>query len=96
MWRDKRGPNSVPWTGANALTQPPEWLQGSSHLEGQQEQESFDAVEAAVHEVAHEQVVGLRAVASHLRSGSCTVQHPSSDCGTSTQMFQGHHAPNDS
>lgn len=36
------------------------------HLECQQQQERLHRVEAPVHEVAHEQVVGLRAVAAHL------------------------------
>ena len=79
MRRDKRGPNSIPWRGANALTQPPEHTRGSTHLEGQQEQEGLDAVEAAVDEVAHEQVVGLRAIATHRPPGPCTVRHPSWD-----------------
>lgn len=35
-------------------------------FQGQQEQESLNRVEASVHEVSHEDVVGLGAVSSHL------------------------------
>ena len=36
------------------------------HLQGKQEEEGFHAVETAVDKVAHEQVVGLRAVPANL------------------------------
>lgn len=39
---------------------------GVSHLEGQQEQERLDRVVASIDEIAHEQVVGVGALASHL------------------------------
>jgi len=35
------------------------------HLEREQQQESLHAVEASVHKVPHEEIVGLRAVPSH-------------------------------
>ena len=38
----------------------------AQHLEAQEKQEGLDAIEASVHKVAHEQVVGLRAVPADL------------------------------
>jgi len=35
-----------------------------AHLQAQQQQERLERVEAAIHKVAHEQVVGLRHVAA--------------------------------
>lgn len=40
-----------------------------SHLKCQQQEERFDAVETTVHKVSHEEVVGLRDVATHLVGG---------------------------
>ena len=37
-----------------------------SHLKCQQQEERFDAVETTIHKVPHEEVVGLRDVATHL------------------------------
>lgn len=37
-----------------------------AHLEGEQEQEGFDGVESSVDEVAHEKVVRLGALTTHL------------------------------
>ena len=42
------------------------WGPQPPHLEGQEQQKGLHAVEAAVHEVPHEEVVGLRAVAPNL------------------------------
>jgi len=39
---------------------------GVPDLEGHEEQEGLDAVEATVHEVTHEEVVGLGALSSHI------------------------------
>lgn len=38
----------------------------SSHLKCQQQEERFNAVETTIHKVPHEEVVGLRDVATHL------------------------------
>lgn len=36
------------------------------HLQCQQQEEGFDAVETTIHEVPHEEVVSLRDIATHL------------------------------
>lgn len=41
----------------------------SSYLKCQQQEERFNAVETTIHKVPHEEVVGLRDVATHLRGG---------------------------
>lgn len=40
-----------------------------SHLKCQQQEERFNAVETTIHKVSHEEVVGLRDVATHLAGG---------------------------
>ena len=47
-----------------------------TRLQREQQQEGLDAVVAAVHEVAHEQVVGLRAVAADLEQLHEVVELP--------------------
>ena len=39
------------------------------HLKSQQEEEGFNTVETTVHKVSHEEVVGLRDIATYLGGG---------------------------
>lgn len=39
------------------------------HLKSQQEEEGFNTVETTVHKVSHEEVVGLRDIATYLGRG---------------------------
>lgn len=41
----------------------------SSHLKCQQQEERFNTVETTIHKIPHEEVVGLRDVATHLGGG---------------------------
>lgn len=47
-----------------AQEQPPEAR--SSHLQRQQQEKGFHAVETTIYKVPHEEVVGLRDIATHL------------------------------
>ena len=50
--------------------------QSSTHLEAQQQEQGLHAVEAAIHEVAHEQVVGLGAVPAYLEQLHQVIELP--------------------
>lgn len=47
-----------------------------SHLEGQQQEESFDTVKSPVHKVSHEEIVGLGTVAADLEELHKVVELP--------------------
>merc|ERR1719422_243382 len=46
------------------------------HFEGQQQQKCFDAVEPAIHKIAHEQVVRVWAVPSNLEQFDQIIELP--------------------
>lgn len=46
------------------------------HLKCQQQEERFNAVETTVHKVPHEEVVGLRDIATHLWGGRNILRRP--------------------